>query len=212
MTDLPSSSELRSQFVMSAANKFRKRKSTTTGSESIDPTSVTEPKPHRKRKPTTIDPGSRNFGVSCQQIAPIANTTAGINEVTDITPKSVLQLPIVPIAQGNFLPDKAGLYFLCSGMTEGKVIYVGKALRLRERWGYKRHRSTLTSEAEKIRSKAVQAERKFLRVLELDLYIRWLVLDVDNEALSIWQDYAIKVLNPFFLTKETEGDTVLFCE
>ena len=104
------------------------------------------------------------------------------------------------------------MYFLCAGATEGKVICVGKALRLHNRWGHKKHRTRRNAEAEKTKSGVVQGELKFLEQLGLDLYIRWLVLDAGDEVLATWHDYAIKVLNPFFLTKEVYKDTVLFLE
>jgi hypothetical protein len=59
-----------------------------------------------------------------------------------------------------------------------------------------------------------------LNNLGLDLYIRWLLLpatnetsmwqeDTDNSQLSLCQAHANKVLSPFFLGKEIEGETTI---
>lgn len=56
--------------------------------------------------------------------------------------------------------------------------------------------------------------------LGIDLYIRWLLLpptnetsmwqeDTDNSQLFLWQAHANKVLSPFFLGREIEGETTI---
>ncbi|MEG4320518.1 MULTISPECIES: hypothetical protein [unclassified Microcoleus] len=59
---------------------------------------------------------------------------AQINMVTDITPQSILQLPILPLSSLHFLPPSRGLFFVMVSKTEPKVIYVGKSQNLKVSW------------------------------------------------------------------------------
>lgn len=102
-------------------------------------------------------------------ITHILDSNFSVNVMTDITPEIILQLPILPINQGNFLPNKVGLYFVCASTTEAQVIYLGKTQQLRERWKHKTHRTNCQSESEKIKSAAIQDELIFLEKLGLNL-------------------------------------------
>ena len=132
--------------------------------------------------------------------------------ISDITPEIILQLPILPIEQVNFLPNKAGLYFVCASETEPKVIYVGRSSNLHQAWQFPTHKvSKKPLVGSKTNSKFRyyrQMEMDTLTNLGLDVFIRWMLLSPTNEA-SLWQAHANKVLSPFFLGREIEGETTL---
>ena len=137
---------------------------------------------------------------------------AQINMVTDITPPSILQLPILPISSLQMLPAARSLFFVMASKTEPKVIYVGKSQNLKVSWEpvYTRHRSPIAGYRKR--------EMTTLTNLGLDLYIRWILLpggnepsvwqeDTDSSQLSLCQAHANKALSPFFLGREIEGET-----
>lgn len=130
---------------------------------------------------------------------------AQINVVTDITSKSILLLPILPINSLNFLPAISGLFFVMASAIESKVIYVGKTQNLKNSWQgvYTRHKSPIASHRRR--------EMTVLASLGSDLYIRWIPLPASNEP-SLWQAHAIKVLQPFFMGREIEDETTLHWE
>ena len=137
---------------------------------------------------------------------------AQINMVTDITPPSILQLPILPISSLQMLPAARSLFFVMASKTEPKVIYVGKSQNLKVSWEpvYTRHRSPIAGYRKR--------EMTTLTNLGLDLYIRWILLPATNEPsvwqketdhnkIAWWQAHAKKVLSPFFLGREIEDET-----
>jgi len=139
---------------------------------------------------------------------------AQINVVTDITPESILQLPILPLSSPQLLPVLRGLFFVMANKTEPKVIYVGKSQNLKASWEpvYTRSRCPIAGYRRR--------EVTTLTNLGLDLYIRWILLpatnepsvwqkDTDNNTLLLWQAHANKVLSPFFLGREIEDETTL---
>jgi len=139
---------------------------------------------------------------------------AQIKMVTDITPQSILQLPILPLSSLNILPAERGLFFVMASKTESKVIYVGKSQNLKVSWETVYRSSKCPIAGHRLR------EMTTLTNLGLDLYIRWLLLpatnessiwqeDTDNSQLSLYQAHANKVLSPFFLGREIEDETTL---
>lgn len=139
---------------------------------------------------------------------------AQIKVATDITPQSILQLPILPVYSLNLLPAERGLFFVMASKTEPKVIYVGKSQNLKASWEIVYGGSKCPIAGHRLR------EMTTLTNLGLDLYIRWLLLpatnetsvwqeDTDNSQLSLYQTHANKVLSPFFLGREIEGETTI---
>ena len=138
-----------------------------------------------------------------------------IDVMTDITPEIVLQLPMLPIEQVNFLPNKAGLYFVCASETEPKVIYVGRSSNLYQTWQFPIHK---VSKKPLVGRKTTNSKVRYYRRMEmdtltnlgLDVLIRWLVLDgMTEKMLSVWQMYANQRLEPFFLAEEFGNETTL---
>jgi len=152
---------------------------------------------------------------SGDEIAASAFSYPQIDVMTDITPEIILQLPILPIDQVNFLPEQAGLYFVCASETEPKVIYVGRSSNLYQTWQFPADR---VSKKPIVGRKTTIPEVSYYRRMEmntltnlgLDVFIRWLVLDDTTEKmLSVWQMYANQRIEPFFLAEEVGNERTL---
>jgi len=250
MTDKPLSPELRSQIVMSCRHnrtefekshpfQFYKKLAQKFGIDSyakcFGHLNVTEtwerlvryegelPPPESIERTTiTRLPKHLSVNVGVSSAIPMQEyrpnyAKAQINVVTDITPESILQLPILPLSSPQFLPAERGLFFVMASKTEPKVIYVGKSKNLKASWEpvYKNISISRCPIAGHRRR-----EMTTLTNLELDLYIRWILLpatnessmwqeDTDNTQLSLCQAHANKVLSPFFLGREIEDETTL---
>lgn len=141
---------------------------------------------------------------------------AQINTVTDIAPESILELPILPLSYAQKLPKVRALFFVMASETEPKVIYVGKTQDLKASWK--------PIYVNRLRFRSINAYRRrevsILKSLGIDIFIRWIPLpeekkssvwqaDVDDSTFSLWLDHANRVLQPFFLGKEIEGETTL---
>lgn len=188
MTDKPLSSELRSQFVTLDANE-----------------------PEQQVQPSV--PHRTNWAANGKGIPASTFSYPQIDVMTDITPEIILQLPILPIEQVNFLPNKTGLYFVCASKTEPKVIYVGRSSNLHQTWQFPIHK---VSKKPLVGKKTTNSKVRYYRRMEMDtlldlgvdVFIRWILLPPTNE-LSLWQAHANKVLSPFFLGREIEGETTI---
>jgi hypothetical protein len=191
MTDKPLSSDLRSQFVTLDANE-----------------------PEQQVQPSV--PHRTNWAANGKGIPASTFSYPEIDAMTDITPEIILQLPILPIQQVNFLPNKAGLYFVCASKTEPKVIYVGRSSNLHQAWQFPIHK---VSKKPLVGKKTTNSQVRYYRRMEMDtlldlgvdVFIRWLVLDgMTEKMLSVWQMYANQRLEPFFLAEEVGNETT-FC-
>jgi len=190
MTDKPLSSDLRSQFVTLDANE-----------------------PEQQVQPSV--PHRTNWATNGNGITASTFSYPQISVMTDITPEIVLQLPILPIEQVNFLPNKTGLYFVCASETEPKVIYVGRSSNLHQTWQFPIHK---VSKKPLVGKKTTNSQVRYYRRMEMDtlldlgvdVFIRWLVLDgMTEKMLSVWQMYANQQLEPFFLAEELGNETTL---
>jgi hypothetical protein len=139
---------------------------------------------------------------------------AQINMATDITPESILQLPMLPLSSPQLLPDSRGLFFVMASEFKSQVIYAGKSQNLKVSWKpvYSRHKSPIAAHRRR--------EATLLANLGFDVYIRWIPLiaakessawqkDTDGLILSLWLAHANKVLSPFFLGREIGDETTL---